>query len=239
MVRTSARAASWYGPWMRSASLLLTSLLAACAVSPSPRPFETHTLVLLRTGPRTGLTKEQQQAVFAGHMANMQRLARAGDLLLAGPFGREKSAADLRGLFVMASPDPAEALRLAETDPGVVEGVFRLECQTLATDHPLRALLEAELAAEDENARMGRKLQPGEFGRGYVLLTATDGAVAERLWHGHPKVLLFARLEGGRALAVVDAENKQALGSAEGLGIDAAGSVSVDEWFATRRLAGR
>lgn len=239
MVRTSARHAGAYGSGMRPASLLLSALLAACAVTPCPRPFERHTLVLLRTGPRTGLTKEQQQAVFAGHMANMQRLARTGDLLLAGPHGREKSAADLRGLFIMASPDPVEALRLAETDPGVVEGVFRLECVPLATDYPLRQLLSAELAAEDERARAGRRLQPGEFGRGYVLLTAADGPAAERLWHGHPSVLLFARLDGGRALAVVDAENKEALGRVEDLGMDAAGSMSVDEWFATRRLAER
>lgn len=239
MVRTSGRQAGAYGSGMRPALLLFSSLLAACAATPSPRPFETHSLVLLRTGPRTGLTKEQQQAVFAGHMANMQRLARAGDLLLAGPHGREKSAADLRGLFVMASPDPLEALRLAETDPGVVEGVFRLECQTLATDYPLRQLLHAELAAEDRRERAGRRQQPGEFGRGYVLLTAADGAAAERLWHGHPRVLLFARLEGGRALAVVDAEDKEALGRAEDLGLGAVGPVSVDEWFATRRLAER
>ncbi len=211
------------------------ALCGCSAVQPVQPPWN-HTLVVLRTGPRTGLTKEQQQAVFAGHMANMQRLARTGDLLLAGPYGREKSAADLRGLFVMANPDPVEALRLAETDPGVVEGVFRLECHALATRYPLQDLLAAELAAEDERARTGLKPQPGAFGRGYVLLTAADGEAAQRLWQDHPSVLLFARLEGGRALAVVDAETKQALGTTEGPQLDAVGTVHVDEWFATRRL---
>lgn len=223
---------------MRSTCLLVLMLMVLCGCSAVHHvpPHGRHTLVILRTGPSTGLTKEEQQAVFAGHMANMQRLARAGDLLLAGPYGREKSAADLRGVFVMASPDPVEALRLAETDPGVTAGVFRLECHALSTDFPLHELLAAELAAEGERARTGATLQPGAFGRGYVLLTAADGDAAERSWRDHPRVLLFARLEGGKALAVVDAETKQALGTAEGLGLDAVGTVSVDEWFATRRL---
>lgn len=216
---------------------LLFAFPSGCRSVQHDRPLESHTLVFLHTGPRTGLTGEQQQAVFAGHMANMQRLARAGDLLLAGPYGRKKSDPTLRGVFVMTSADAAEARRLAETDPGFVEGVFRLEYDEFATDYPLRAMLAAELAAEDERSRIGRPVQPGEFGRGYVILTAAEGTAAESLWRRHPSVVLFARLGEGRAMAIVDAVDREALGEIEGLDSVGLGQVAVDEWFATRRLA--
>ena len=242
-MRTRARvcgtASGTYRARMRPALLvsLLLMVLGACTASPaSGRALESHTLVYLRTGPRTGLTKEQQQAVFAGHMANMQRLAREGKLLLAGPYGRSRSDPALRGIFVMATADAGEARSWAETDPGFAEGVFALDYAGIETDYPLRAMVDADLAAEDARARSGHKAQPGEFGRGYVMLTAADGAAAEAAWRQHPQVLFFARLAEGKAISIVDAEDAAGMARIDGLDTAGVGALQVDEWFATRTL---
>ena len=144
---------------------------------PEAEPPLHCTLVLLKTGPRTEpLTPAERSEVFGGHFANMQRLAREGHLLVAGPYGAND--ASLRGLFVLDTAQPELAKVLAETDPGFRAGVFAFEFHALETEAPLRAFLAAELEAQDEAERAGRVLQPGEGGRTYTLLTAEDGDAA-------------------------------------------------------------
>jgi len=58
--------------------------------------------------------------MFAGHMANMDRLSKEGKLALAGPFGDD--AGDWRGLFVFAVDSIDEAKALVATDPVIVKG---------------------------------------------------------------------------------------------------------------------
>ena len=65
--------------------LLLLLALAGCASAPNG-PAHHHVLVLLKTGPRTGLSPEESRTVFAGHFGNMQRLAEERKLLVAGPY---------------------------------------------------------------------------------------------------------------------------------------------------------
>ena len=62
-----------------------------------------YVLVILRTGPTRVVDAEERKAMFAGHMANIQRLAKEGKLALAGPFGDKDG--DWRGLFVFAVED--------------------------------------------------------------------------------------------------------------------------------------
>ena len=79
-----------------------------------------YVLVILRTGPTRVVDAEERKAMFAGHMANIQRLAKAGKLALAGPFG--DAAGDWRGLFVFATDDIDEAKALVATDPVIQQG---------------------------------------------------------------------------------------------------------------------
>jgi uncharacterized protein YciI len=120
--------------------LLLCSTLAMAQVAPVPAAPATpaydaalaqrlgadamgmrpYVLVILRTGPTRVPDGEARKAMFAGHFANMERLAKEGKLALAGPFTEDP--AGWRGLFVLAVDDLDEAKRLVATDPVVVNG---------------------------------------------------------------------------------------------------------------------
>ena len=48
------------------------------------RGMRAYVFVILKTGPKTDQTKEESAKLFAGHMANIKRLAAEGKLVLAG-----------------------------------------------------------------------------------------------------------------------------------------------------------
>ncbi|WP_372013788.1 YciI family protein [Pseudoxanthomonas sp. 10H] len=114
----------------------LTALPAVAAATPVAAPaydaalarrtgadehgMRPYVLVVLKTGPRRMPDGEARNAMFAGHFANMERLAEQGKLVLAGPF--MKDPAGWRGLFVFAVADLEEARRLTESDPVIVSG---------------------------------------------------------------------------------------------------------------------
>ena len=79
-----------------------------------------YVLVILNTGPTRVPDGEARKAMFAGHFANMERLAREGKLALAGPFSEDPDG--WRGLFLLAVDDLGEAKRLTATDPVIVNG---------------------------------------------------------------------------------------------------------------------
>lgn len=79
-----------------------------------------YVLVILKTGPQRMPDGDQRKAMFAGHFANMGRLAEEGKLALAGPFGQNGDG--WRGLFVMATGSVEEARSWTETDPVIVNG---------------------------------------------------------------------------------------------------------------------
>jgi uncharacterized protein YciI len=223
---------------LRRVSSALLLLLAACQAAPPTQTPIAGTLVLIKTGPRKEpLSKDDSAKVFAGHFANMERLAKEGRLLVAGPFGKQKTDPALRGLFVFDTADRAVAQALAETDPGFQAGVFQFEYHGLQTGAPLREFLAAEMAAQDEIVKSGRKPAPGEFGRPFVLLRAANGEAALRALAGRPGVALTATLAAGEAFAVLVVDDRAA---AEALIAPFAadlGDVRLDEWFASRRLA--
>lgn len=84
------------------------------------RGMRRYVLVVLRTGPTRVPDGEARTAMFAGHMANIQRLAKAGKLAVAGPFMPSDSG--WRGLFIFAVESVEEAKALTETDTVIVNG---------------------------------------------------------------------------------------------------------------------
>lgn len=62
---------------------------------------------------------------FAGHFANIGRLADEGKLAVAGPFGKNEKS--YRGLYIFNVPTVEEAEKLVILDPAVKAGVFVYE----------------------------------------------------------------------------------------------------------------
>ncbi len=84
------------------------------------RGMRRYVLVVLKTGPTRMPDGEARTAMFAGHMANIGRLAKEGKLAVAGPFMTSESG--WRGLFIFAVESVEEAKALTETDPVIVSG---------------------------------------------------------------------------------------------------------------------
>ncbi len=120
-----------------SLSVLLTA--AAIGVTLSPRAARTQSVDeskpprfeleeyqfgLLRKGPNHGKgTKEEGEKAQAGHMANIQKMGRAGKLMAAGPMGDN---GDLRGIFLFKA-SAEEARTLAAEDPAIQQGRLVLD----------------------------------------------------------------------------------------------------------------
>jgi len=80
---------------------------------------------LLVRGPKwTKEETEETKKIQEGHMKNINRLAEAGKLVLAGPFYAD---GDRRGVFIFKVDSLAEAQALTDTDPAVIAGRLKIE----------------------------------------------------------------------------------------------------------------
>lgn len=88
--------------------------------------MKTYVLCILKTGPNDAKVRgKEREEVFAGHFANIGRLAKEGRLAVAGPFG--KNDRSWRGLYIFNVPTVEEAEKLVILDPAVKAGVFAYE----------------------------------------------------------------------------------------------------------------
>lgn len=83
-----------------------------------------YVFVMLKTGPTAVTDPERRRELFAGHFANINRLAERGELVLAGPFS---DADDRRGIFILNAPSIEAAKEMVEGDPAVAAGIFTAE----------------------------------------------------------------------------------------------------------------
>jgi uncharacterized protein YciI len=91
----------------------------ARSVGADERGMRPYVLVILKTGPKQMPKGPERDAMFAGHFANINRLAKEGKLAVAGPLD---GVDGWRGLFVLATDDLEEARALVATDPVVING---------------------------------------------------------------------------------------------------------------------
>jgi uncharacterized protein YciI len=127
---------------------LFASVLAACltgcatgqaaqtpaSATPSAPAKEfkmrTYYMAFLKRGPAWSAERTPEAvAAGEGHMANINRLAACGKLLIAGPFdvGPTPPADALAGIFIFDVPTLEEALALTQMDPAVKAGRFIIE----------------------------------------------------------------------------------------------------------------
>lgn len=87
------------------------------------RGMKMYVLCILKTGPKDAAIKgEERKTIFAGHFANIGRLADEGKLAIAGPFGDNDKS--YRGLYIFNVATIEEAEKLVTLDPAVKAGVF-------------------------------------------------------------------------------------------------------------------
>lgn len=81
-------------------------------------------LVLLKSGNNRSQDSASAAKIQAAHMANINRLAKEGTLIMAGPIGADT---DLRGIFIMDAKDSTEIERLVNSDTAVITGRLKME----------------------------------------------------------------------------------------------------------------
>ncbi len=86
--------------------------------------MKTWVLALLKAGPNRDYDRETALEIQRGHMANINRLADEGKLILAGPF---LTSGELRGIFLFDVETVEEARELTETDPAIQAGSLVME----------------------------------------------------------------------------------------------------------------
>lgn len=91
------------------------------------RGMRSYVLVILKTGPKKVEDKAEREKIFAGHFANMGRLASEKKLAVAGPLDGKEGR---RGIFVIATSDIDQAKSYVETDPVIISGVMVAEYHT-------------------------------------------------------------------------------------------------------------
>ncbi len=115
---------SYYSAAAQEVAMEYDSVLAK-KLGADERGMRKYVLAILKTGPYNPATKEERDSLFQGHFANIGRLAKAGQLSVAGPF--MKNDKQWRGLYLFNVESVEEAEALAKTDPAVKAGVFVME----------------------------------------------------------------------------------------------------------------
>jgi uncharacterized protein YciI len=91
-----------------------------------PESFDVRTVVYLRRGTNPpDLPEAESTALHHAHLAHLAELGRRGIIAANGPL-LDQSDATMRGMSVYTVP-PDEARRLAEQDPAVRAGRFRVD----------------------------------------------------------------------------------------------------------------
>lgn len=87
--------------------------------------MRSYILVILKTGSTIIENKDTLSSLFAGHMDNINKLANEGNLIVAGPFG--KNGNQYRGIFILNTNNIDEAKEMIKTDPTIKRGIFDVE----------------------------------------------------------------------------------------------------------------
>ena len=89
-----------------------------------PSQMKQYWLVFLLKGNNRNQDSVTAAQIQAGHIANIERLAKQGVVVMAGPMGDDTN---LRGIFILDAKDSTTAAQYIKTDPAVIAGRLRFE----------------------------------------------------------------------------------------------------------------
>ena len=84
-----------------------------------------YVFCLLKSGTNQTASKEETKKLFEGHMANINKLAKEGKLVVAGPF--MKNDRNYRGIYIFNVETVDEAKALVATDPAIKANLLEAE----------------------------------------------------------------------------------------------------------------
>ena len=87
--------------------------------------MRSYIFAILRTGSFAPADKNKLNELFRGHMENINNMANAGKLIVAGPF--QKNDKSYRGIFILNVKTIAEAKELLDKDPAIKQKLFDVE----------------------------------------------------------------------------------------------------------------
>lgn len=88
--------------------------------------MKSYILVILKTGTYNTTDKAILDSLFRGHMDNINRLAETGQLIVAGPLG--KNDRQYRGIFILNTTSIEEAAKWLENDTAIHAKLLDVEC---------------------------------------------------------------------------------------------------------------
>ncbi|MRV72407.1 hypothetical protein GJ700_11870 [Duganella sp. FT92W] len=121
-------AAAVAGPLARADDKPVFDEALAKSVGADQRGMRSYVFVLLKTGPNKMAAGPERDAMFKGHFANIERLAKEKKLVAAGPFD---GVDGWRGMFIFAVSDIEEVKKLVATDPVIGTGEMVAEYHKL------------------------------------------------------------------------------------------------------------
>ncbi len=83
-----------------------------------------YVIAFLKAGPNRAQSPEEGKQLMQAHLANIDRLAKAGSLVVAGPF---LDSGPLRGIYIFKVATVDEARALTATDPAIQAGRLEME----------------------------------------------------------------------------------------------------------------
>lgn len=98
--------------------------LKAAAVGADKYGMKTYVFAFLKRGPNPSKDSIEAIRLQSAHMANINRLADEGKLVLAGPFYGNDS---LRGIYLFDTKSLDSAKAWTETDPAIQQGSLEME----------------------------------------------------------------------------------------------------------------
>jgi uncharacterized protein YciI len=100
-----------------------------------------YVLVILKTGSNTTEDKKIKDSLFAGHLANINRLVKINKLVVAGPLVKNEKT--YRGIFILDVKTFEEANTLLDTDPAIKEKLLAADLYQWYGSAALPAYLDA------------------------------------------------------------------------------------------------
>jgi len=111
--------------------------------------MKSYVMVILKTGSADIHDKARLDSLFRGHLDNINRLADAGSLVIAGPF--HKNHRGYRGIFILNVTNFEQAKELLATDPAIKANVLDTELFMWYGSAALPAYLETAKKITKEN----------------------------------------------------------------------------------------